>query len=310
MSALTGTRLGPYQVHEQLGAGGMGEVYRATDTRLQRDVAIKILRARAASEPQHRARLHREAQLISALNHPHVCVLHDVGDSNGVNYLVLELLQGHTLQARLQNGAVPVSQLLLIGSQIAEGLAAAHRQGVIHRDLKPGNVMLTPNGVKLLDFGLAKPLVTRPETAQTLLDENPITAEGSFIGTLHYMAPEQVQGEPADARTDIFALGVVLHEMVTGRKAFEGKNQASVIAKILDFNPPPVSALVRTTPTALDHIIERCLIKNPDDRWQSAHDVYCSSSGCARRILRSHEMVSAQGHIASGFHSPPRRWVR
>ncbi|MBA2356122.1 MAG: serine/threonine-protein kinase, partial [Acidobacteria bacterium] len=274
ISTLSGTRLGPYQVHEQLGAGGMGEVYRATDTRLGRDVAVKVLPPTVAADPQQRSRLHREAQLISALDHPHVCVLHDVGQSEGIDYLVLELLKGHTLLDRLRKGPLPIAHVLHVGSQIADGLAAAHRHGVVHRDLKPANVMLTPTGVKVLDFGLAKPLAGHGSTAETRLGESPATAEGSLTGTLQYMAPEQVQGQPADTRSDIFALGAVLHEMVTGRKAFDGTNHASVIAKILDIDPPSVSALVPMASRGLDHVIQRCLAKAADDRWQSAHDVH------------------------------------
>jgi eukaryotic-like serine/threonine-protein kinase len=266
MPLLSGSRLGPYEILDLLGAGGMGEVYRARDTRLDRTVALKVLPDSLASDEPSRARLQREAKAISALNHPHICALYDLGRIDATDFLVLELLEGETLAARLSRGALPLSQVLRIGSEIADALGAAHRQGIVHRDLKPGNIMLTPTGVKLLDFGLAKPAPILP-TAVTLAQPGELTVHGTIVGTLQYMAPEQVQGLEADGRTDIFALGAILHEMATGRRAFEGQGQASLIAKILEMDPPTVSSLVPVAPPALDQLVQRCLAKDAGDRW-------------------------------------------
>jgi serine/threonine protein kinase/Tol biopolymer transport system component len=275
MALQAGTRLGPYQVLSLIGAGGMGEVYRAVDTRLDRSVAVKVLAPELAGDAEFRARFTREAKAISALNHPHICGLHDIGRAQDIEYLVLELLEGETLAARLERGALPLAQVLRFGIEIADALEAAHRLGIIHRDLKPGNVMLTPAGTKLLDFGLAKHTVGAAGQAFSMLATAPGTgtAQGTFIGTLPYMAPEQVQGQPADARTDIFAFGALLYEMATGRRAFEATTQASLIAKILETEPAVVSSLAPLTPPALDHVVQGCLAKAPADRWQTAHDV-------------------------------------
>ena len=275
MALQAGTRLGPYEVLSLVGAGGMGEVYLARDTRLDRRVAVKVLAQELATDPDFRARFTREAKAISALNHPHICGLYDVGHDHDTEYLVLELLEGETLAARLERGPLPLGQVLRFGIEIADALEAAHRQGIVHRDLKPGNVMLTPAGTKLLDFGLAKNTLGPAEQALSLLATAPrdATAQGTIIGTLQYMAPEQVQGQQADARTDIFALGALLHEMATGRRAFEATTQASLIAKILETEPPEVSSLAPATPPALDHAVQGCLAKAPTDRWQTAHDV-------------------------------------
>ena len=260
-----------------LGGGGMGEVYKARDTRLDRTVAVKVLAPELASDAAFKARFEREARTISALNHPHICVLHDIGAEDGVDYLVFEHLEGQTLAERLQQDSrgLRLADALRIAVGVADALDAAHRQGIIHRDVKPGNIILTAGGPKLLDFGLAKQpdggrtaalasLATRPGTS---------TAQGTIVGTLQYMAPEQIQAQPVDARTDIFALGAVLYEMVTGRKAFEAQSQASLIAKILETNPPTVSSLAPASPPALDHVVRRCLAKAPEDRWQTARDV-------------------------------------
>ena len=275
MALSAGTRLGHFEIETLLGAGGMGEVYRARDARLDRTVAVKVLAPELATDPAFRARFEREAKAISALTHPHICRLYDIGHTDQSEYLVLELLEGETLAARLERGPMPLRQVLGFGIAIADALDAAHRQGIIHRDLKPANVMITSDGIKLLDFGLAKntrgaggqplsQLATAPGTA---------TAQGTIIGTLQYMAPEQVQGQPADVRTDIFALGALLYEMATGRRAFEATTQASLIAKILETEPPTVSSLAPLTPPALDHVVQGCLAKAPTDRWQTAHDV-------------------------------------
>jgi Tol biopolymer transport system component len=272
-----GSRLGPYEVQSALGAGGMGEVYLARDTRLDRTIALKVLSPEVASDPAFRTRFEREARLISSLSHPHICILHDIGRDNGVDYLVLEHLEGQTLAERLRadGTGLKLADLLRVSTEIADALDTAHRHGVVHRDLKPGNIMLTPSGAKLLDFGLAKQpagagaaglasLATAADTA---------TVKGTILGTLQYMAPEQIQGRPADARTDIFAFGVLVYEMMTGRKAFEGQTQASVIAKILEVDPPPMSAIATVSPPALDRLVQRCLAKSPEDRWQNARDV-------------------------------------
>jgi eukaryotic-like serine/threonine-protein kinase len=246
----------------------MGEVYRARDTRLDRQVAIKILPADLSQSAQFRLRFEREAKTISQLNHPHICTLYDVGE----NYLVMELLDGESLADRLARGPLAIEEVLRYGIQIAGALDRAHRQGVVHRDLKPGNIMLTKSGAKLLDFGLAKESAgASPLAAETV--QKPLTTEGTIVGTFQYMAPEQLEGEPADARTDIFALGAVLYEMATGKRAFEGKTRTSLIAAIVSGRPAPISQLQPLSPPALEHVIERCLEKDPADRWQSARDV-------------------------------------
>jgi len=274
-----GTRLGPHEILAPLGAGGMGEVYRARDTRLDRMVALKVLPAHLADNEELRQRLDREAKAISALSHPHICALYDVGHQDGVDYLVMEYLEGETLTDRLARGSLPPEQVLRYGVQIADALDKAHRQGITHRDLKPGNVMITKSGVKLLDFGLAKlraatsgSVFSSVSVLPTQIDKS-LTAQGTILGTFQYMAPEQLEGKDADARSDIFALGAVLYEMATGRKAFEGKSQASLIAAILDRTPPPISSIQPMTPPALDRVVKTCLEKDPDDRFQTAHDV-------------------------------------
>ena len=268
-----GTRLGPYEIRDAIGAGGMGEVYRAQDTRLDRTVAVKILPPDIAADPSLRERFEREARAVSSLNHPHICSLYDVGSQDGVEFLVMEYLEGETLADRLAKGPLALDKVLEHGMQIAAALDAAPRKGVIHRDLTPGNIMLTKSGAKLLDFGLAKvdQPKTLPLTSMTLT--KPLTAAGSIIGTFQYMAPEQFEGREADARSDIFALGVVLYEMVTGRKAFEGKTQASVMVAILERDPAPLATVQPVTPPALDHLVATCVAKDPDQRRQCAHDV-------------------------------------
>ena len=271
-----GTTLGPYEIQSPLGAGGMGEVYKATDTRLDRTVAIKVLLAHVADDPDLRQRFEREAKTISSLNHPHICTLHDIGQQDGVDYLVMEYLEGETLAARLTKGPLPTEQVLRYATEIADALDKAHRKGITHRDLKPGNIMVTKAGTKLLDFGLAK--LRDPKTAGLSVSQRPtqsasLTGEGKILGTLQYMAPEQLEGKEADHRTDIFAFGAVLYEMATGRKAFEGKSQASLIGAILHTDPPPLSSLQPMSPPALGGIVQTCLAKDPDDRWQSAGDL-------------------------------------
>jgi len=281
-----GTRLGPYEILAPAGTGGMGEVYRARDTRLDRTVAIKVLPESFSGSAEFKQRFEREAKAISSLNHPHICTLHDVGSQNGTDYLVMEYLEGQTLAERLEKGPLPLDQVLKVGAQIADALEKAHRQGIIHRDLKPGNIMLSKSGAKLMDFGLAKPVMalsasaTSPLTPATPTIDlssltspiSPLTQKGSIVGTFQYMAPEVLQGAEADARSDIFSLGCVLYEMATGRRPFEGKSQLSVMSAILEKDPEPVRAIAPNLPPVLDRVIEACLAKDPAQRLQSAHD--------------------------------------
>ena len=242
MALTSGNRLGPYEIVSPLGAGGMGEVYRARDTRLDRVVAIKILPSHLSEDPILRQRFEREAKTISSLNHPHICVLHDIGNQDGTQFLVMEFLEGETLATRLEKGPLPLKQALEYGIQIAEALDKAHKSGIVHRDLKPGNIMLTKSGAKLLDFGLAKPAPSMAAATMATASK-PLTGEGTIVGTYQYMAPEQVQGKEADARTDIFTLGAVLYEMITSKRAFQGKSQISVMSAILEKEPEPISSL-------------------------------------------------------------------
>ena len=275
-----GTRLGPYEIVEPIGAGGMGEVYKARDRRLDRTVAVKVLAADVASDPEFRERFNREARSISALDHPHICALYDIGEHEGLAYLVMQHLEGETLAARLQRGPLPLDHALTCAMQIAGALDQAHRRGIVHRDLKPGNVMLTKTGAKLLDFGLAKaaPPAVSGTAATALADSpgaggSPLTAQGSIVGTFQYMAPEQIEGRDVDARADIFAFGAVLYEMITRRRAFDGQTQASLIAAILEREPPSLATIAPMTPPQIDHVVRRALAKDPDDRWQSARDL-------------------------------------
>ena len=253
----------------------MGEVYRARDTRLDRSVAIKILPAHLSADPARKLRFEREAKTVSALNHPNICSLFDVGSQNGTDFLVMECIEGESLADRLPKGPLPTEQVLKIGTEIADALDKAHRSGVVHRDLKPGNIMLTKTGAKLLDFGLAKP-TSAPAGGVTLTNvaaNSPVTEQGAIVGTYQYMSPEQVEGQELDGRSDVFSFGTVLYEMLTGQRAFEGKSQFSVASAILEKEPAPISSIKPLTPRSLDHIVRRCLAKDPDDRWQSARDL-------------------------------------
>lgn len=275
MPLAPGTKLGPYEILSPLGAGGMGEVYRARDTRLERSVAIKILPAHLSADPTRKLRFEREAKTVSALNHPNICSLFDVGSQDGTDFLVMECIEGESLADRLSKGPLPAEQVLKIGTEIADALDKAHRSGVVHRDLKPGNIMLTKIGAKLLDFGLAKPGVA-PASAVTVTNvaaHSPVTEQGIIVGTYQYMSPEQIEGKELDGRSDIFSLGAVLYEMLTGQRAFGGKSQFSVASAILEKEPAPIMTMKPLTPPNLDHIVRRCLAKDPDDRWQSARDL-------------------------------------
>ncbi len=279
MPLAAGSRLGPYEIVSPLGAGGMGEVYKARDTRLGRTVAVKVLPTHIALSPEVRQRFEREAKTISQLSHPHICALYDVGREGETEYLVMEYLEGETLSDRLVKGPLTLEQTLKYGVEIAEALDTAHRREIVHRDLKPGNVMLTKSGVKLLDFGLAKALPSPGgrgvggEGPTSLPTQQGLTQEGTILGTFQYMAPEQLEGKEADARTDIFAFGAVLYEIATGRKAFSGTTQASLITAIMSAEPPSISSLRPMSPPALDRVVKKCLAKDPEDRWQNAADL-------------------------------------
>jgi len=277
MALASGTRLGPYEIVSPLGAGGMGVVYRARDTRLERTVAIKVLPPHLSSDPALRQRFEREAKIVSSLNHPHICVLHDIGRQDGIDFLVMEYLEGETLATRLLKGPLPLDKVLQYATEIADALDKAHRSGVVHRDVKPGNIMLTASGTKLLDFGLAKaaaPVSSGVTLSASAMRSTPVTLEGTIVGTFHYMSPEQVEGkEDLDGRSDIFSFGAVLYEMVTGRRAFQGKSLLSVASAVLEKDPEPISTLQPMTPPLLDRAVRHCLAKDPEDRWQTARDL-------------------------------------
>jgi Tol biopolymer transport system component len=280
MSLTAGARLGPYEVLSAIGAGGMGEVYRARDTRLDREIALKVLPEHLTGSSELRSRFEREAKAISSLQHPHICTLHDVGRERETDFLVMELLEGESLADRLQRGPLSMEEVLRFGIQIADALETAHSAGIVHRDLKPGNVFLTERGVKLLDFGLAKLHATGPTSSRTQMGQlpteqlsSPLTSAGMILGTFQYMSPEQLEGKESDARSDLFALGCVLYEMATGKKAFAGNSQASLIGAIMHSTPPPVSSVTALTPPALDRVISTCLAKDPKERWHTAHDL-------------------------------------
>jgi eukaryotic-like serine/threonine-protein kinase len=318
MTLVPGAKLGPYVVVGSIGAGGMGEVYRARDTRLERTVAIKVLSAHLSSNPDLKQRFEREARAISALQHPHICTLFDIGEQDGTDFLVMEYLEGETLADRLSRGALPLKDVLRIGIEIADGLDNAHRAGIVHRDLKPGNIMLSNGSAKLLDFGLAKALaIPSAITGAAAMAANaptfsaavtmsspspqlsPITTQGTIVGTIQYMSPEQLHGLETDVRSDIFALGAVLYEMASGRRAFEGKSQISVASAILEKDPDPLTALQPGCPLALDYLVQTCLAKDREARYQSAHDVelqlrWILKSGTTPALPATHGMAKAR----------------
>jgi len=320
------TRLGPYEIIAPLGAGGMGEVYRAHDTRLRRDVAIKVLSERLSDHAEARARFDREARVVSGLNHPHICVLHDIGRDGDIDYLVMELVDGESLAARLMRGPLPPADVVRIGAQIADALERAHRAGVIHRDLKPGNVMLSKSGAKLMDFGLARANrmggvlggngAPAAVMTQTPTVAEPLTVEGAIFGTFQYMSPEQLEGREADARSDLWALGCVLYEMATGRHAYDGGTPASLISSIMKDEPRPMAELAPLAPVSLDRVVRACLLKDPDLRWQSARDLafalrwIASESGAATEQARStlvdREFVLTAAHVRQLAERNPR----
>ncbi|HEU4691821.1 MAG TPA: protein kinase, partial [Vicinamibacterales bacterium] len=288
---LVGRVFGSYELQALIAAGGMGEVYRAVDTRLNRTVAVKTLPGQLSDDPDRQERFRREANIVSSLNHPHICTLYDVGIQEGIHYLVMEHIDGETLQTRLERGPLPLARALEYATQICDALDKAHRHGVIHRDLKPANVMLAKSGVKLLDFGVAKIARARapaPDAAHT----RTLTSEGTIVGTFQYMAPEQVEGKDADARSDIFAFGALVYEMITATKAFDGPTQANVIGAILKDEPPPLIEIVPNTPVSIDRVLARCLAKDPDDRWQTANDLLF-------------ELRSIASPAKAGVRSPP-----
>ncbi|MBP1653861.1 MAG: serine/threonine protein kinase [Bacteroidetes bacterium] len=313
MALRSGTRLGPYEVSGFIGAGGMGEVYRAKDTRLGRSVALKVLPAEVASDPERRKRFEHEARSVSALNHPNICALYDIGsatvpDSGTLDYIVMELLEGPSLADRIARGALPLREALEYGAQIADALGKAHRQGVVHRDIKPGNIILTKEGAKLLDFGLAKGrhAGAGEDIAATMtVTSQPLTQPGMIVGTVPYMAPEQLNGRDADARTDIFAFGAVLYEMLSGRRAFQGEGQASVIAGILTAEPPALAAPPLNVPPAVERLVRQCLAKDPDRRLQSAADIARYIEG----ILEELRTLSSSGQISVAA-ALPQSWTR
>jgi pimeloyl-ACP methyl ester carboxylesterase len=325
MSLMIGTRLGPFEVVAPVGAGGMGEVYRARDTRLGRDVAVKVLPSHLSESAEARARFEREARVVSGLNHPHICVLHDLGREGDIDYLVMELIEGESLAERIARGPLPTTEVQRIGAEVADALDRAHRAGVVHRDLKPGNVMLSKSGAKLMDFGLAREGRLRGVLSvassvpggisQSPTIATPLTAEGALVGTSHYMAPEQLEGHEADARSDLWALGCVLYEMATGRRAYDGSTPASLISSIMKDEPRPVIELAPLAPPGLDRVIRACLAKDPEQRWQSAHDLALAlrwpaaepaAAGRSASALIEREFVLTAGHVRQLAERNPR----
>ena len=325
MPLAIGTRLGPYEVVAPIGAGGMGEVYRARDMRLGRDVAVKVLPSHLSESAEARARFEREARVVSGLNHPHICVLHDLGRENGIDYLVMELVEGETLAQRIARGPLPTAEVQRLGAEIADALDRAHRAGVVHRDLKPSNVMLSKSGAKLMDFGLAresqragvlKSAASGPGAmTQSPTVATPLTGAGAFVGTSQYMAPEQLEGREADARSDLWAMGCVLYEMATGRRAYEGPTPASLISSIMKDEPRPMLQLSPHTPPDLERVIRACLAKDPEQRWQNARDLALAlrwpaadpvAAGHSASVSIEREFVLTASHVRRLAERNPR----
>ena len=308
MTLAAGTRLGSYEIVAPLGAGGMGEVYKARDTRLDRAVAIKVLPPALAADPQFRERFEREARAISALEHPNICAVYDVGTSGHTDFLVMQYLEGETVVERLAAGPLPLDEAMQHAIEVAGALDKAHSHGFIHRDLKPGNIMLARSGkrgtaqAKLLDFGLAKGVADRGLAGADVTATRPLTAQGTIVGTFQYMAPEQIEGHEADARSDIWGFGCVLYEMLTGRHAFEGKSHASLIGSIMKDEPPPIDAVQPVAPRALDHVVRRCLAKDPDDRWQHIRDARAE-------LLWIQQGGAAEAPVATARRAPWVPWA-
>ncbi len=290
MPLSTGDKLGPYEIVSPIGEGGMGEVYKARDTRLERTVAIKVLPEHIAKREDLRARFEREARAVASLNHPNICTLHDIGNQDGTGYMVMEYMEGETLSSRIAKGALPLDQALKFAVQIADALDRAHRAGVTHRDVKPANIMLTRDGVKVLDFGLAKSGASAKPGPDDATIVAGLTTEGTILGTPQYMAPEQFEGKEADARADIWAFGAVLYEMVTGQKAFQGKNYSSLIASILAAEPPPMS-VAPFTPAWLERLVRRCLEKDPEERY---HCMLLTQLDCPIKVWSSSPVTASQ----------------
>ena len=296
MSLGVGQKLGPYEIIEQSGVGGMGEVYKAKDTRLERTVAVKILPSNIAGSPEFRERFGREAKAISSLNHAHICTLHDIGHEDGMDFLVMEFLEGETLSERLSRGSIPYDEMLQIAIQIASGLDSAHHQGLVHRDLKPGNIMLTREGAKLLDFGLAKvQFASGTESTTAITQTTPLTGANTILGTMQYMAPEQLEGKEADVRSDIFAFGAIMYEMATGKRAFEGSSSATLIAAIIEREPVSISVIMPMTPPLFERLVKKCLSKDARKRWQSASDLLDE----LRWISQAGSQVGLPAHLAA-----------
>jgi serine/threonine protein kinase len=295
-----GSRFGPYEVVSSLGAGGMGEVYRARDERLGRMVAIKVLASDSHGDPEFRERLRREARALSRLNHPNICAVYDVGTEGDRDYFVMELLEGETLATRLERGPLPIERVLDVALQIAAALETSHRMGLVHRDLKPANIMVTTSGVKLLDFGLVRFAPSAAQSSRETISDA-LTTQGTLLGTVQYMSPEQVEGREADARSDLFSVGAVIYEMITGRRAFSGDTQASLIGAILKDDAPSLLAVQPAVPSDLDRLIHSCLVKNPDDRWQSAHDLRLELGWIADKLRRP--------DATSPVRRSPRGWM-
>ena len=287
--SMLGQQYGPYHILSVLGVGGMGEVYKARDTRLNRTVAIKVLPKHLSERTDLRRRLEREARAIASLDHPHICALYDIGQERGVSFLVLQYLEGETLSQRLENGVLPTEHMMRYAIEITEALTQAHRKGVVHRDLKPSNIILTETGAKLIDFGLAKRQVMPPFSGGITVGHmaaktESITEEGMLLGTLEYMAPEQLEGSEVDPRTDLFALGVVVYEMATGQRAFQAQSKAGLIAAILTAHPPPITTFQPQMPPELEQVVQKCLKKSPQERWQKASDLALQLKRIARTV--------------------------